>query len=80
MKLKYLLCYEYSEGQLVPWWLGFVRRNYWARSYTVAPLGLNILFFVALSFYRFIKGAAVDFDRFHKDRLDAKKSGDSKRV
>ncbi len=60
---------SYPEGQIVPWWKGYVYRDYSRRESRVAPLGFNVLFLMVLELWLQIRCARRDAIYFSQDQL-----------
>jgi len=59
---------KYQAGEVVPWWKGYVTESFSTRRVIVAPLGFNVLFYFAFSFWLFVSRVPVGFDRFRRDQ------------
>lgn len=59
---------RYQCGVIVPWWKGYVVRDYARHEVVVAPLGFNVLYYFIYCAWRFVFTLPVAFDCFRQEQ------------
>lgn len=69
---KELVRDRYREGELVPWWKGFICKNYIKAELIVAPIPFNFLYGLLLEIYYILRMCRIDSLTFYRNQLRLK--------